>query len=778
MKKLFSRYYFGLLLAVSITIIFFLPQAIQGKFPIPADALLNLYHPWREITLDGYDPGRFPAKNTLITDPILQTFPWRYMVINNLKSASWPLWNPYNFSGQPLLANIQSAPFQILNLLLLIFPFNIAWAFQIILPEILLTIFTFFFIKKGLNLQTISAVFCAATIPFTGFFVSWLTWGTIVTTAMWLPLILLSIEKIFYKKSLIWMSILIFSVSQTIFSGHWQTAFYVLAASFLYTLFKFTKHKEIAIIALITYGFLMGILISSIQILPSIEFINFSSRAIDQGFSASRQDWFLPLQNLIQIIVPDFFGNPTTGNYWGVWNYGEFVSYTGLVILFLAILAVLKRRKDESFFILLAIGSLLFALNNPISQLPYTLSFPLISSMQPSRIIFLFVFSLCVLSAFGLDYFLKESKIRSSFLALFPILILLVFLFIIISIKEDVFPQVNGANTATIALRNLLIPLFVGFFLFLIILGKKVKVSSNYLVTAIFLIAIFEVFRFGYKFTPFSKNSWIFPQTETIKFLNHQTKPFRVMTTDRRILHPNSASVYGIEQIEGYDPLYLAKYAKYISVLQSQKPDSSISPFNRIITPQKYDSSLIDLLNTKFILTFDEIKNQNFIKVFQEGETKTYLNKNALPRAYFVDEVVKKENDVQELTQLLDSNFNISHSATSQDFSFAKSTVNAQVTIQSYEDQRIKLKTLQDKKAPMILSNIYYPGWKAFIDGKEAKVHKVNFIFQSILIPSGSHLVEFKYQPESFYYGLYLSMLGSVITIISLAILWRKKFLS
>ena len=146
MRRLSFRFIYPLLITCLLSFLFFLPKLVQGKVPIPADDLLGLYHPWRDISVADYNPGKFPAKNPLITDPVLQTYPWRLTAINNFKEGNWPLWNPYNFSGQPLLGNYQSSPFNILNILFFIFPFNLAWSIQIILSTILTTAFMYLFL--------------------------------------------------------------------------------------------------------------------------------------------------------------------------------------------------------------------------------------------------------------------------------------------------------------------------------------------------------------------------------------------------------------------------------------------------------------------------------------------------------------------------------------------------------------------------------------------------------------------------------------------------------
>ena len=62
MKKSFFKNYFGIIIACLITFSFFLPKLIQGKVPIPADVILGLYHPWRDLAFDGFNIGKFPTK--------------------------------------------------------------------------------------------------------------------------------------------------------------------------------------------------------------------------------------------------------------------------------------------------------------------------------------------------------------------------------------------------------------------------------------------------------------------------------------------------------------------------------------------------------------------------------------------------------------------------------------------------------------------------------------------------------------------------------------------
>ena len=127
-------------IVVLIPFIFFWQFFIKGLLPIPSDTIIGLYHPFRDLYAKDYPRG-IPFKNFLITDPVRQQYPWKELAINIEKNWELPIWNPYNFSGTPLLANFQSAVFYPLNILFFILPFSFSWSLFILLAPILAGIF-------------------------------------------------------------------------------------------------------------------------------------------------------------------------------------------------------------------------------------------------------------------------------------------------------------------------------------------------------------------------------------------------------------------------------------------------------------------------------------------------------------------------------------------------------------------------------------------------------------------------------------------------------------
>src|SRR5258708_26558177 len=121
MKKTLS-----FLFLFGICVVFFAPFFLKYLLPIPSDTIIGLYNPFRDLYAKEY-PNGIPYKNFLITDPVRQQYPWRFLALDLEKQIQLPLWNPYSFAGTPLLANFQTATFYPLNILLFIFPIAIGW---------------------------------------------------------------------------------------------------------------------------------------------------------------------------------------------------------------------------------------------------------------------------------------------------------------------------------------------------------------------------------------------------------------------------------------------------------------------------------------------------------------------------------------------------------------------------------------------------------------------------------------------------------------------------
>lgn len=756
-KKHFAKRFMKLskflspLFVAFVVVVFFYPFFLQGKLPIPSDTIIGLYHPFRDLYAADYPRG-IPFKNFLITDPVRQLYPWRELVIDQWKHVNIPIWNPYSMAGYPLLANMQSAAFYPFNILFWIFSVPIAWSLLILLEPLLAGIFLYLYLRH-LRVMPEAAFLGAISFSFSGFFIAWFEWGTVLHVALWLPLILLAKEKLLEKRTVFWVSILMFAECSQVFAGHPQILFYSLIVSNIYLfgrIIQLNKEKKnkflTSSIKMYTPFFLIGIcifVVTSIQTIPAMQFIQQSARDIDQVHWQQTDGWFIPLPQYIQFVAPDYFGNPTTLNYTGVWNYGELVGYIGIIPLVFAVFAIVWRRdKKTLFFSLVLLFSVLFSLDTIIARIPFILNVPFLSTAQPTRLLFITDFSLAVLAALGIDYCIKSATEkgfrRRNLVRLIAVLAPFFFLMAIVFVYTFI-------AKLTVASHNLFLPitiLTVGSFL---ILTRVVIVQKRYalfLTGVLLCLIIVDLLHFAWKFDPFTNQQYLFPQTKSIAFLRNDTSIFRIMSTNAEIFPPNFSSIYRLETIDGYDPLYLRRYGEFAVAIERNKPD--ITPpfgFNRIVTIKNASSPFINLMGVKYVFSFDELQASKFEKILEEGKTKIYRNKEAFPRAFFVSNVVQvsskheainrmfEEKDVLQTVAIIEEN--IPTTAFSQGIA----------TITRYTSGKLTIETKNKREGFLVVTNSFYPSWHARIDNQPAHLVQTDFAFQGLVVPSGDHTI-------------------------------------
>lgn len=763
MFEIIKKHIFIIILIFSL-LTFFSPFFLRGLLPIPADTIIGLYHPFRDLYAKDY-PNGIPFKNFLITDPVRQLYPWKSLAIENLTNFSLPLWNPYEMAGKPLLGNFQSGVFYPLNILFFIFQFPVAWSFYIILQTFLAALFLYLYLNN-LKLDKRAIILGVIAFCFSGFFISWLEWGNVGHTALWLPLILLSIDKIFYldnneksniknqipkipirksqgkqiiNKKTLWTFVFLFSLIFSFFAGHLQIFFYVFVFSFVYLLVRWLQFgKSGKIFLLFTLYYLLFSIITSNQWIPTLQFILFSARSTDRLDYWTADGWFFPWQHLIQFISPDFFGNPTTLNYWGAWNYGELVGYIGVIPLIFSIYSLFFRYDKKTLFFGSAFFlSLIMALPTPLAKLPFIFNIPFLSTAQPTRLLFISCFTLAILSSLGFDYYLKNKKNISYTVG--------IIWFTITVIGSSLLFLPVGPQNIEVAKRNFLFPsliLFLSTVVFILLFKFRNKKMAFLLYLSLLIFTSYDLVRFGMKFEPFTKQEYLFPTTKSIKFLKSQKGLFRIASLNREVFPPNFSTIYHLESIEGYDPLYLSSYAEFIAAMERGK--ANISPpynYNRIITPRNIESPLFDLLNVKYVLSLDEINSSKFIKVFEEGRTKIYENKNVLPRVFFVNSIVLDNNKQHLMEQMFLSD--LSNTAFVENCLVMSDAIKVgRVNIEYYSDQKLILKTENDNDGYLVLSNVYYPVWKLLIDGVTQPICKTDFAFQGFFVPKGEHEIK------------------------------------
>jgi len=743
---------------VGVIVFFFSPVIFRGKLPVPTDTLVGLYHPWRDLYADQYPRG-IPFKNFLITDPIRQQIPWRKMGIDELKRGNTPMWNPYSFAGTPLLGNIQSGLLYPLNFVFFIFSFQRAWTMLIVLQPLLAGIFLYLYLSsKGLH--PIASLISSIAWSFSGFSIAWLTWGTIVHTALWLPIFLLCIDQLFKKntniKSVSWSILLGVSLASSFFAGHVQIFLYCFIAAIGYGIYQYLsltpKQKNIRVIIPFLIAIGVFIFLSFFEWSQLYSLILNSSRVEEENLLL-KEGWFLPIRQLIQFFIPDYFGNPATLNYWGVWNYGELIGYIGVLpLLFAGIGIWYSRFRDRMFWLAVLILSGLFVLPSPLSKLPYILHIPLWSTLQPTRLLVLVVFSLIIFCAHGISEVIVTSR-KKPFSLMKPLVILFCFFVSVIVFTQFVsatVPSVEVKEHMNIASRNSIFPFAIFLFGVVTLLFIQKKIFTRFALLGLVVLIVIDLLRFANKFTPFTEAAYFFPETKIISFLKNQPKPFRVLATDDRIFPPNVLGYYGIESISGYDPLY-SRYFEAIVVANNRKKADLTKPygFNRIVIPQYTQTSITDMLGINYVVTFGPSDLNGLEYVMNEGQTYLYKSSAKNLRLFFSPEVIPVSSLESAISTLYESKTpqrTVVVQANIQSIANEPLIDKETITITSYEQSFISLKVFANVQRYLVILNSYFPGWIAMIDGVVTPIYQTNGAFMGIVVPKGEHTIQLQYE--------------------------------
>lgn len=191
---------------------------------------------------------------------------------------------------------------------------------------------------------------------------------------------------------------------------------------------------------------------------------------------------------------------------------------------------------------------------------------------------------------------------------------------------------------------------------------------------------------------------------------------------------------------------------------------------------------------------FTDIKENRFRPISSYGDITTYENLTALRRYFCVSNILWVKNSQEALDLLKTSGNKLRHAAIMEDgqkeqfyeflrkiqspavFDTSGSITKEDVTNKiGYFTTSSALSLGMETKNPalLVVSDLYYPGWKAFLDGKEWPIFRTDCLFRAVLIPAGKHQVLFEYQPLSFAIGAILF----VITLVALSLFWLTQLL-
>ncbi len=748
------------------------------------------------------------------TDIITQQYFWNVFIKENLfADPSFRTWLPYVNAGTPFSGGLDLLFRPLSFLTLLIFPVHVAINYEIVMYLFLLGLFMYFFMRET-GVSSLSAFLAALFLMLNGEIVSLINAGHVNKIGAIFPttLVFWAFEHALRRKTLSAFLLTGVALGFEFWQGHVQISYYLCIAIGIYFLVRvgilckqkktFAPLRKLTVYALLMV--LVFLLLSAVSFLPMLSFAGVSERA--QGVSYEfATSWSMPPEELITYFIPGFFGlrrlnyddDEDIIPYWGRMPFTQTGRYFGLLpLLFMLFALCFVRNKHVLTLAVLALVVLLLGMGKyiPTYQILYNYAPGFNMFRVPQSILFLFAFATSGLAGFGAEWLLSDfAESKEKRLRIFLLVGIAIFLFswlitIVLPQGSDTLIswfsealQRKGADSTAAAdrLKNI----FTGLLQFNVLFGialfvpglRLVKhIRLRWFIAAIILMYLGDIWLFNEKYIdtiPIEDSIYI-SENDAIRYCKTDPGLYRVLP------RLNAPATYNVANKYLYHKLYSVSGYEAVGVQY----------YNEYLRQMSLGTRLVDLLNIKYIILpkgvqFDDqsVEVGNVIgpyKVVMDTDAMLLENLNYLPRAFPVHNahVLKTRDEI--FSTLLHPEFNPGEvvileenpNVTMSPERIPSSQSHVEIT--QYVNRTIQLKASMASEGFLVLSEKYYPGWKAYVNGRQTKIYKANYTLQAIFLPKGQYEVLFAYQPNQFIVGFGITM----ITCISLAgfVMYKK----
>ncbi len=747
--------------------------------------LLPLLFWWRLWTPNPADRAAIPAG-----DFSSQYYPLQLFAAREIAAGRLPAWDPYLNAGQPGLADIQSGFFYPLNLLPNLLLAALGWPFglgmltaQVIVHFALASLFTYLFVRylaRRSGARPPAARFAGAVAALTFTYAGYLTSFpvqqlTILETSVWLPLILLfltlavdthyAIRNTQYAVRntrhatripyfvlrtpysvlrIAYCVLAALALACALLAGHPQTAMYIVYATLAYTLFLVASRRRqtpgvrvrrypppatryllpaARYLLFVACYLLLAFSLAAVQLIPTLQFIARSTRA---GLDYQAVSWGFPLAEITHLLYPGYFGGSP-----------QYVGLLPPILAAAALLLLSRARRQIAFWS--ALGGVAFGLAFGGHTFLYNVAYLLLPGFgavrDQERIIYLFSFAVSVLAGYG-ALSLVQPLPRSQQRGLRRFVRGLGWLFAAFAALTALwyFGSLQGRQ------QGVEVNLFDGVLrhhsLLLMVLGGAAALFAlrltghlrrGWLMALALGLIAFNLFTVNWRFNLSDDTASPFPATGLTRFLQEQPGVFRISSAG---LLPGGASagiVYELEDITGNTPLRLASFARF---------EERVGSWRRW-----------QLLNVHYVLSRKEIGGPGLERVYEEEGVAVYRVGDPLPRAWLVGETVTAD-DEQVFDLLNDDAFDPRRTAVLPPDSAPPPLDGGSGSVRMVEAApgRLTLDVTAEGHALLVVSQPFYPGWRATVDGRPVPILRVDYLLQGVPIPAGEHRLALRYR--------------------------------
>ena len=662
---------------------------------------------------------------------------------------------------------------------------------------------------------------------------------TKIAVLAWFPYVFLLVEKLRERFNLIFALLLAIVTRLMIEPGHVQFIYYIYLSLGFYFIFFFIRaliKKEdwkgilisgTSLVIATVFAFLMG----ADQHISTLEYNPYSMRgsnAITNTVSTSQTktveggldyeyatNWSFSPGEMMTFFIPSWYGfgwhsyqGPLTqdrevrlNTYWGPQPQPvDNAHYMGVIVIVLAIIGFVKYRKEPfvQYMGITILVSLFIAFGKEFSFL-YDLLYrylPMFNKFRiPLMILMLVQFFTPFLAGYGIISFVTElKKINPSqekqwkytlgFLAL-CFAVTLIGKGILKDIYSSFFPvqevskvlaQYYGQDPRVLTMlydfvfSSVITDILVGCAFLIVVFGafyyyQKRKLKSATLYGLLIIAVLFDLWRVASKPSeprPKQESIQVMATPDFIKVLQQDTTQFRVLKLDngQPVYGDNSYAYWRIQNAFGYQGAKMRIFQDMADVAGMGNP------------------LVWQLMNVKYLISNRDELSPALTQVYNSPDTKVYGVHFWLPRIFFVNRYEVSDN-LAMLKKIADRSFD------PRDIAYVSEDIKtkidpplqgAEAAVVHYGIQDLKVQTTATGNNLLFLSEAYYPkGWKAFIDGKEVEILRLNYLFRGVIVPQGKHTIEMKFEPASFSTGRQISLVSNIVVLIGIVVPIGKK---
>jgi hypothetical protein len=736
---------------------------------------LLLVFRWPLVTFD--QSARLYFGRGDLTD---QFFAFRSFIATELWAGNLPLWNPFIYAGHPALADIQSALFYPLTLLSTLLAGREGLPFYALQVEVLAdawlgALFMYIFARQ-ITERRGSAVLATLVFCLGGFLTSYPSEQLpVLEGAIWLPLALFFAHRAgedqrevgsggvarrwpltSVDRSVVWSGV---ALGVSVLAGHPQVSMLNFYLTLLYLAYSCWRRGDTwRLLAAPAVAGLVGLAVGAVQLLPTAEFMGQSTRAVMPFDNA--QSGF-PLADLLSLLFPGFAGRTAP-------------LYVGMLPLFLAASALLARYSGRAsqtahgrswpsalafwsglavVCLLLSFGGAMFLYSVPYLALP---GFGIFRGQE--RLALIYTVALAVLAGFGCDWLAAAggTKVWGHLRRALGRALWLVGL----AAGLAAFYAIQSAGATDGGLRvvfSFLMDRSVALALAaagacLVISGRAAgRLSPAVFLTLALAVTAWDLTTVGqpYNLSPIDPTAYYQQQPAIVRYLQGMPAPFRVRND--KVLPENFGAIAEVSSVEGNSPLQLR--------------------FPQELAGAVDEWRLWLLMDVKAVMT-RQILGAGVELALKEGDVGLYTVRQ--PRhAWVVGQATLAGSDAEALTVLASAEFDPQLAAVVRDADAARlDGLSGQAVVTVYQPQYIAVEAQAQGRSLLVVSEMWYPGWQARVDGQDAPLYRVDHALRGVVLTAGTHRVEFAYAPPSFRWGAGISLLALLAVVV--VTLWRR----